>query len=283
MNPIDRVARRFLASQLRRSVEKNPLVKGRSLAIKTVNALLPGLGRDMQVEIKGFPRYSFDGPEDFGLLRFKLTSTQFMGISPETEIPFQIGWSNSHKQYKATSFKAELAFRSMASLTSFMGNAGKIKTLINKGLKSLDPGEAAFYGGKLTPEAVVNRVLGVTASFEAIDEWHSTSMSITLMLRTAKKVSSKLIEAWLKTHWSEVLAKAPSKTPRPAGAPSRYASWDDDEYDDEYDDEWMMDYPAEGLGWLVPNRMSFNELEGIDVKQDKRRAVVYVHAAIRGS
>ncbi len=58
---------------------------------------------------------------------------------------------------------------------------------------------------------------------------------------------------------------------------------DDDEYDDEYDDEWMMDYPAEGLGWLVPNRMSFNELEGIDVKQDKRRAVVYVHAAIRGS
>ena len=73
------------------------------------------------------------------------------------------------------------------------------------------------YVGKLTPEGVVNRVLEVKASFQRVDEWHSTSMDILLMLRTAKKVPDKLIETWVRNHWAEVQALAPSKTPAAAG------------------------------------------------------------------
>jgi hypothetical protein len=261
------------------------------VAAGAVRAQLPGLDLD-DTSAKTWPgyfAYSHTPAPTQTWLRYQLPDQgHYMGIFTSKEIPFQAGWDVPRKQYMATSFMVEQKFRSMAAVLKFMSNKAKVQAFIRKGLKTIDPGEAAFFMGKLTPEAVVNRVLTVTADFEDIDEWHDTSLTITLMLRTAKKVPDKLIEKWLKNNWDQVQAKAPSKTPRPAGAPSRYASWDDDDDygddDDDYDDgntDWMMDYPAEGLGWLVPNKMRWRDVEGVSITQGNRRATVHVHASIR--
>lgn len=182
-----------------------------------------------------------------------------------------------------TSFQEELSFPTSDRLLAFLSDASKVTAFLRKGVKTIDPGLAAFYSGKVTPDGAVNRVLEVKASFETIDEWHSTKLEILLMLRTAKPVPAKLIETWLKAHWAEVQKLAPAKAPEPAGRPSRWASYDDedDDYGRDDDTDWEMDHPAEGLGWIVPNRLTFQQVEGFSVKQDGNRATVRVHASIR--
>ena len=79
----------------------------------------------------------------------------------------------------------------------------------------------------MTPDSVVRAVVKVQSDFEVIDEWHSTSIYITLALRTKKKIPPELAVTWVKAHWNEVLKKAPSKTPRQESRNSRGMSYDE--------------------------------------------------------
>lgn len=262
---------------------------------KTLMATVAGVTRDVRQYLpgvrweytsKGLPQYAYGSPESSGYLRFQVPRTGvFLNFFSSPEIPFQASWSDQHKKYIVTSFKEAIDFRNKESVWAFLANSAKVAAFIRKGIRGIDDGEAAFYMGKLTPDGVVTRVLDVKATFDTVDEWHSTELTITLMLRTAKPVPPKLIETWLEKHWSEVQAMASSKIPLPAGRPSRYASWDDDEDEDEDEDEgntdWMQDYPAEGLGWVVPNRMTFNQIEDFSVSQSGKRATVHVTTTIR--
>jgi len=295
MHPsIERVARRFFAvASTGLTVED--VQKAGWAAAKAVRDQLPGLGHSLEDESArtwpGYGTYKYGPPPEAAYLRLQLPDEGvFMGIFPTPAIPFQAGWDTKRKQYRATSFKVEHKFRSLASVIAFMANPAKVKAFVRKGLKTVDAGERAFYLGKLTPEGVVNRVLKVDARFNTVDEWHYTELTILLMMRTAKKVPQKLIERWLKDNWGQVRAKASSKTPAAAGRPERYASartaWDDDDDDDYRDDgyddgDWMMDYPKVGLGWLVPNQLTWGDLEQVDVQQEGRRATVTTHSSIR--
>jgi hypothetical protein len=291
MHPgIERIARRFIREAAAVAWSAKSVAEAGGVAASAVTAQLPGADLD-DTSAKTWPgyfAYSHTPAPTQTWLRYQLPDQgSYMGIFTSKEIPFQAGWDVPRKQYTATSFMVEQKFRSMAAVLKFMSNKAKVQAFIRKGLKTIDPGEAAFFMGKLTPEAVVNRAIKVTARFEVVDEWHFTNMEIELMLRTAKKVPDKLIEKWLKDHWSDVQALAPSKTPKPAGAPSRYASWDDDDdyddddWNDDGDTDWMMDYPAEGLGWVVPNRVEWRDVEGVSITQGARRATVHVHASTR--
>ena len=269
-------------------------------AEKTLKAAMPaiigwGQSATKYVYSDRYPNYQsskYTPVPNSGLWRVQFGSGGYSSVSPSETIPFQIAWDLGRKTFQATSFKVALKFTNIGRMIAWLGNPAKVTGFIKKGLNTIDPGDAAYYAGKMTPEAIVNRVLSVTADFEVVDEWHMTSLTITLMLRTAKKVPAKLIEQWIKDNWKQVQDAAPSKTPPPAGYPSRYASTDengdyiyDDEEDDEYgeedNDDWMMDQPLEGLGWLAPNRMAWSEVEDTTVRFDGRRAIVSLHGSIR--
>lgn len=126
---------------------------------------------------------------------------------------------------------------------------------------------------------MVNRVISVEADFQTIDEWHMTDLIITLLV-TAKNIPHQHIRQWLKDHWSQIQAKAPSKTPPRAGSPSRSAGWGD-EYDDDADEDWQMDHPVKGLGWIRPSRMLYSDIEDVGISQKGHRVTARLTASIR--
>jgi hypothetical protein len=280
---VQRVVARFIDAASKAWTEKE-VRAAISTASKAVRDMLPGVFNDLETASDA----TYWGPGTY--IQYKTdTAALISSLDAWPDVPFSAVWSEERKKFKVTSFLVDQKLRNAKSVWSFLSNPSKVKALIRKGLKSIDPGEADLYSGKKTPESLIKRVLKVESEFDVIDEWHSTGLIITLMLRTAKNVPERALRAWLKSHWSEVRALAPSDTPEAAGAPSRWASWDDDDYydddDDDYDDDgdtdWMMDYPEEGLGWVAPNEMGWRDVEHFSYKQDGRRAVVRVSVSIR--
>jgi hypothetical protein len=129
---------------------------------------------------------------------------------------------------------------------------------------------------------VVSRVVTVKHEFEPVDEWHTTSILVELMLRTGKAVPAKLLEDWVRSHWGEVQALAGTvKTPPPAPAySSRERYYDDDDYGDG-DSDWQQDVPEPGLGWLTAKNTNPARFEGVSVRQQDRKAVARINVSIR--
>ena len=256
---------------------------------KILREIVPGISAQRGTQQDGYRPYHID---NVGYVRFVVpgTNTIFGGVFRDPKIIFQAGWNIDRNVYLVTSFNApELQFKTPGALVTFLANTTKVKALLRKGLKTLDPGEALYFQGKIKADTVVNKILKVTAEFEPVDEWHTTTVNVLVMLRTDKKLPESLFKNWLESNWAEVMKLAPSKTPSPAPAPERdYDPCDeDDEYDECDDSDWMMDFPTEGLGWIIPNRMSYRELEDILITQDemhtkgKRRALITLSQSTR--
>ncbi len=166
------------------------------------------------------------------------------------------------KHYRIYSFGTSVEPK---TLKGFVAALAKVEAIVRKGLKTLPPEYADYVQGKLST-AVVQGVLKVTAEFDSNDEWHDTRLTILLALRTKKKVPISIVKDWLRANWSEVQKKAPPKTPQPAGPNPGYN---------------YGDYPATGLGWLVPNQMTYSEITDWRSSQSDNIMEIKAGSAIR--
>ena len=168
------------------------------------------------------------------------------------------------RQFYIQSFKEKVEVK---TFSGFLGLLAKIPQIVKKGLATLPAHESAALSGKITSENVVSKVMDVKAEFGRIDEWHDTTLKVTLMLSTSQPVSPRLIVKWVSDHWDEVLKLAPSKVPAPSKDRRRPDAFEE---------------PAFGLGWIAPNKVPRPDAQReINVSQEGKRAVVEVTASHR--
>lgn len=137
---------------------------------------------------------------------------------------------------------------------------GSVRSLVSAYLKA-----AGVSVKNIEPASPVARVERVSSTFERMDEWHITGLVIHLVMKTPKPASEKEVETWARNNWRQIRLMAPSKTP-----PAYERQWDDG-----------YDAPAQGLGWLVPNRIEWSDVESFKFEQNKNRGVIRVTASVR--
>ena len=113
------------------------------------------------------------------------------------------------------------------------------------------------------------KLLGVKTSFETIDEWHDTTVTLTLQSKT-KGPSEAVVRAWLTENWSSIHSKVPSKTPPPAQEP---------EWDEENEDSG--DAPKPGLGWVNPQFISLRNAEDTNFEINNNIVIVRLTISTR--
>lgn len=181
------------------------------------------------------------------------------------------------KEFKIGSFGETAEYRTIRSYATGLNRVG---TLINKGIRGLDPSQKAMVKGTMTTD-VIRRVTDARVSFSGVDEWHSTQVTVTLALGTKKPVPKKIIRDWLKSNWHSVVVPALPKFNPPESAPD----WEAEGYRDY--EEWEGDYndmpdhyidthetPSVGLGWLDPSRQRFTDAEEHSIAQEGNRVTV---------
>jgi len=281
-----RMASRVASRYVRRATDSREyglLTKAaRAGVVQALSKTIPGVYSYDGHRKQGWPEYMHQLLADRGHYSYELSSSD--GSWPLE--PFVARWNKSSKQFTVSSFGVKLKLKTEKAMLKFMADANKVSALIRKGLKTRDPGEAAFMMGKLTPDGVVNRALAVSHEYETVDEWHTTSITVELMLRTAKKVPAKLVEKWVKDHWRDVQATAKKvKTPPPAPdyRSQGYRDWDERGDGDEDSDMYIDTHetPSPGLGWETVKSVSPSEFEDFRFVQKDRRGFVYIHVSHR--
>jgi len=137
----------------------------------------------------------------------------------------------------------------------------KIKPLFMRGLKTISKDEKDMILGKITQD-IVKGVTKVKATFDTTDEWLNTNLVVNIRLKTKKPVPKKILIDWLRNNWHNVQSKAPDKSQVWKG-------------------ESGYEQPENGLPWLNPKRISWNDLDDYNFDQNGSMITVTAYASTR--
>jgi len=108
-------------------------------------------------------------------------------------------------------------------------------------------------------------ILGVASSdvaFTTLDEWHDTSVTLVLNLRSDALVPKAEVLEWVKDNWLTIRKALPEPFVPEEG-------------------EYGEGRPLPGLGWLDPERMAFGDFEASSVRQQGNRITLHLTASTR--
>jgi len=109
-------------------------------------------------------------------------------------------------------------------------------------------------------------ILGVASSdvtFTTLDEWHDTSVTLVLNLRSDVLVPKAEVLEWVKDNWLTIRKALPEP------------------FVPEEEGEYGEDRPLPGLGWRDPKRMAFGEFEESSIRQQGNRITLHLTASTR--